>query len=119
MKSGKTFNSVEEYIAMQDDIVQPKLVQLRQLIKKAAPKAEETVSYQMPAYRLNGILVYFAAFKKHIGFFPTPSGIKQFKEDPAAYDTSKGTIRFPLDTPLPANLIRNIVKFRIRENHWR
>lgn len=116
MKSGKTFNSVEEYIALQDDNVQPKLVQLRQLIKKTAPKAEETVSYQMPAYRLNGILVYFAAFKKHIGFFPTPSGIKQFEKELAGFETSKGTIRFPLDKPLPVKLIRDIVKFRVKES---
>jgi len=85
-------------------------------IKKSAPQAEETISYQMPAFKLNGNLVYFAAFKDHIGFFPTSSGVAAFKKELSKYATSKGTIRFPLGKPIPFDLVRKIVKFRVKEN---
>ena len=89
---------------------------LRQTIRKAAPEAEEVISYQMPAYKLQGMLVYFAAYKNHIGFYPTGSGIFAFKKELSIYECSKGTVRFPLDKPLPLGLIGKIVKFRVKEN---
>jgi uncharacterized protein YdhG (YjbR/CyaY superfamily) len=89
---------------------------LRTTIKSAAPGAEEKISYQMPTFALKGNLVHFAAHKKHIGFYPTPSGIQAFKEELSIYETSKGAIRFPIDKPLPLDLISKIVKFRVNEN---
>jgi uncharacterized protein YdhG (YjbR/CyaY superfamily) len=86
------------------------------VIHQAAPDAQETISYGMPAFRLNGILVYFAAFKNHIGFFPTASGVRVFAKELAPYDVSKGTIRFPIDKPIPDKLVAKIVKFRVQEN---
>ena len=109
-------NSIDGYIANFPEEVQRKLRELRAAIKAAAPGAEEKISYMMPAFALNGTLVYFAAFKKHIGFFPTSSGIRVFQRELAAYETSKGTVRFPLDKPLPLKLISRIVKFRVAEN---
>ncbi len=102
-------NSIDGYIANFPEEVQRKLRELRAAIKAAAPGAEEKISYMMPAFALNGTLVYFAAFKKHIGFFPTSSGIRVFQRELAAYETSKGTVRFPLDKPLPLKLISRIV----------
>jgi uncharacterized protein YdhG (YjbR/CyaY superfamily) len=96
--------------------VQTKLQGLRNTIKKAAPKAEEVISYNMPAYKLNGALVYFAAYKGHIGFYPTGSGIEAFTKELSAYEGSKGTVRFPLDQPLPMSLITQIVKYRVQKN---
>lgn len=110
------FKTVDDYIAAQPDSIQLKLQQLRQLIRKAAPKAEEGVSYGMPAYKLNGPLVYFGGTKTHIGFYPTPDGIEAFKRELSVYDTSKGTIRFPIDKALPAKLISEIVKFKAQQN---
>lgn len=107
---------VDGYIAMQPAAVQPVLQLLRSTIKKAAPYAEEVISYQMPAYKLNGMLVYFAAWKEHIGFYPASAGIGQFKDRLAKYNTSKGTIQFPLSEKLPLKLIADIVKFRVKEN---
>ena len=83
---------------------------------EAAPEAQETISYGMPAFRQNGIIVYFAAFKDHIGFFPTSSGVSAFAGELSSYDTAKGTIRLPLDKPIPVDLIQKIVKFRVQEN---
>lgn len=107
---------MDEYIAEHPGDVREKLERIREAIRKAAPGAEETISYRMPAFRLHGVLVYFAAFKKHIGFFPTASGVEEFKSELSAYDTSKGTIRFPLDQPIPYKLIGEIVAFRVQEN---
>ncbi len=87
-----------------------------QIIQAAAPEAEEKISYQMPAFAQNGILVYFAAHKNHIGFYPTSSGIRVFRKELAAYESSKGAVKFPLDRPLPLKLIGEIVKFRLAEN---
>jgi uncharacterized protein YdhG (YjbR/CyaY superfamily) len=108
--------SIDEYISAFPEDIQEKLQNIRLTIREAAPDAEETISYQMPAFRQNGILVYFAAFKNHISFFPTSSGIEKFKVDLAAYEGSKGTVKFPLDKPIPYDLIKRIVKFRVEEN---
>ena len=112
----QVFKSVDDYIAAQPEDLQPKLKQIRQIIKKAAPKAEEGIGYGMPAYKLAGPLVYFANFKNHFGFFPTPGGVDAFKNELAAYETSKGTVRFPQDKALPIKLISDIVKFRVIQN---
>ena len=112
----KQYKNIDEYIAGFPEDIQAILQNLRRVIREAAPEAQETISYSMPAFKQNGILVYFAAFKDHIGFFPTSSGISAFTKELAPYDTSKGTVRFPLDKPLPVNLIKKIVKFRAQEN---
>jgi uncharacterized protein YdhG (YjbR/CyaY superfamily) len=117
MKPASTIpQTIGGYIAACPKQVQKTLRMLRKTVKAAAPDAKERISYQMPAFSQNGILVYFAAFKDHIGFFPTSSGVQAFKRDLSAYDCSKGTIRFPLGKPLPLALISKIVKFRVAEN---
>lgn len=108
--------TIDEYIAGFPQDVQELLQQVRKTIREAAPEAEETIKYQMPTFMLNGNLVYFAAFKKHIGFYPIPSGIDAFKDELARYEQGKGSVRFPLDQPLPLDLIRRIVKWRVQEN---
>ncbi|HSY76093.1 MAG TPA: DUF1801 domain-containing protein [Bacteroidia bacterium] len=113
MKKAKDFN---EYKSAYTAEIQKKLEQMRACIKKAAPKAEEVISYGMPAFKLNGILVYFAARSKHIGLYPTASGIENFKKELVGYETSRGTVQFPLDKPLPLGLVTQIVKFRVAEN---
>ena len=111
------YETVDAYISAQPTDMQPQLTELRQAIIKAASAAEESISYGMPAYRYIGKpLVYFAANKKHIGFYALPSAIALFKKELASYDVSKGTIRFPLGQPLPLKLISTIVKFRVEEN---
>jgi len=107
---------IDHYIAGCPKAVQAVLQQLRRTIQKAAPQAEEAISYCMPSFRLHGALVYFAAFNEHIGFYPTSSGTAQFKRELSAHDTSKGTVRFPYGRPIPHGLISRIVKFRVREN---
>jgi uncharacterized protein YdhG (YjbR/CyaY superfamily) len=111
------FTTVDEYISTFPQEVRQILEKLRQTIIKAAPKAEEVISYNMPAFKLNGMLVYYAGYKKHIGFYPTNSGITEFADELTAYKTSKGAIQFPLDKPLPIGLITKIVKFRVVENN--
>jgi uncharacterized protein YdhG (YjbR/CyaY superfamily) len=108
--------SIDEYISWFPINVQQKLEEMRALIHETAPKANEKISYQMPAFDQNGILVYFATFSKHIGFYPTSSGITAFESELGGYKHSKGAIQFPLDKPLPADLIRRIVQFRLEEN---
>ena len=112
----KQYKNIDEYIAGFPEDIQAILQNLRRAIHEAAPEAQETISYSMPAFKQDGILVYFAAFKDHIGFFPTSSGISAFTKELAPYDTSKGTVRFPLNKPIPVNLIKKIVKFRAQEN---
>lgn len=107
---------IDKYIANFPNEVQEILERIRATIREAAPDAEETISYQMPTFRLNGNLVHFAAYKKHIGFYPTPSGIEKFKKELAAYQSAKGSVQFPLDRPIPYELIGKIVAFRAREN---
>lgn len=111
----KKFNNIDEYISTFPVEIQAKLYEIRETIRKAVPEAEETISYQMPAFKYKKILVYFAAFKNHIGFFPTSSGIEAFKDELSEYVTSKGTIRFPLNIPIPLDLINKIVKYRFNE----
>lgn len=109
-------NSIDEYISMFPNDVQKRLKEVRETIRKAAPEAEETINYQIPTFKLNGNLVHFAGFKKHIGFYPAPSGIEKFKDELTMYKGAKGSIQFPLDKPLPLDLIKRIVKFRVQEN---
>jgi uncharacterized protein YdhG (YjbR/CyaY superfamily) len=117
MKSNAvTIVDVDAYIAGFPEATQKLLQQLRSTIRKAAPKAEESISYQMPAYKFSGVLVYFAGYEKHIGFYPTGAGIAHFQKEIAGFKTSKGTIQFPLDKPLPLQLIKKIVAFRVQEN---
>ena len=110
------FTSIDEYIATFPEEVQIKLQEVRAAIKAAAPDAEEKISYKMPAFAQKGILVYFAAWKNHIGFYPIPSGTQAFKQELSAYESSKGAVKFPLDKPMPLDLISRIVKFRLAEN---
>lgn len=112
----KTPTTIDEYIASAPIEVQEILQKIRATVKAAAPEAEEAISYQMPTFRLKGNLVHFAAFKNHIGFYPIPSGIEAFKEELSAYEGGKGSVRFPLDRPIPYELISKIVKFRMQEN---
>jgi uncharacterized protein YdhG (YjbR/CyaY superfamily) len=108
--------SIDEYIAGFPPDVQRILQKVRTTISTAAPQAEEVISYQMPTFRLEGNLVHFAAFKNHIGLYPTPSGTDKFRVELSPYETGKGSIRFPLDEPIPYDLISRIVKFRVEEN---
>jgi uncharacterized protein YdhG (YjbR/CyaY superfamily) len=107
--------TISEYIAAFPKDVQKILEQIRSVIQIAAPEAEETINYGIPTFKLKGNLVHFAAFKKHIGFYPTPSGIEAFRIELAAYEVSKGTVRFPLDKPVPYDLIKRITVFRVAE----
>jgi uncharacterized protein YdhG (YjbR/CyaY superfamily) len=113
------FRSVDEYIATFPEEIQAPLEEIRAAIRDAAPEAAERISYQMPTFALHGNLVHFAAHKNHIGFYPTPSGIEAFKDELSGYETSKGAVQFPLDEPLPVELIGRIVKFRANENYSR
>jgi uncharacterized protein YdhG (YjbR/CyaY superfamily) len=107
---------IDEYIALFPQEVQALLEKVRQTIRAAAPEAEETISYQIPTFRLKGNLVHFAGYKRHIGFYPAPSGVEKFKNELSAYEGAKGSVKFPLDKPIPYNLISKIVKFRVKEN---
>lgn len=114
--TSKKFKTVDEYLSAFPQNVKDILAELRKTIKQAAPHAEELISYNMPALKLNGILVYYAAYNKHIGFYPTASGIEVFKKELSGYKFAKGSIQFPLDKPLPLELIIKIVKFRVAKN---
>ena len=117
MKNNRVgFGSIDEYIATFPEEIQKILEELRATIKAAAPEAEEKISYQIPTFALKGNLVHFAAFKNHIGFYPTSSGTQAFKKELSIYDGAKGTVRFPINKPLPLKLISKIVKFRVAEN---
>jgi len=115
-KSRMEYKDIDEYIASQPPNFQEKLEQLRQAIKQAAPGATETISYGMPAFRQNKVLVYYALNKEHIGFYPTPTPIAYFQKELEKYKTSKGAIQFPLNEPLPLALIKKIVRFRVAED---
>ncbi len=111
------YRDIDEYIALQPKEVQTALENLRQLIKEAAPEAEEVISYKMPAFKYHGMLVYFAAFKNHCSLFPGNSSlIKAMKDELKLYKTATGTIQFTIDKPLPATLVKKIVKARMKEN---
>ncbi len=114
------FKTIDEYIKASPKDVQSILQRLRLTIRRAAPEAVETISYQMPTFKLNGKgLVYFAAFKNHIGFYPIPSGIEAFKKELSRYKQGKGSVQFPIDKPIPYDLVRRIVRFRAKENRER
>lgn len=108
--------TIDQYIAGFPPEVQEILQEIRMTIEEAAPGAQETIKYRMPTFTLKGNLVHFAAFKQHIGFYPVPSGIEAFKEDLSPYKVGKGSVQFPLDKPIPLDLIRRIVEFRVKEN---
>jgi uncharacterized protein YdhG (YjbR/CyaY superfamily) len=117
MKTESTVpGNIDEYIAACPPDVQAILQKIRKTIHAAAPQATEKISYQMPTFVLNGNLVYFAAFKEHIGFYPIPTGIEAFKQELSVYKQGKGSVQFPLDRPIPYDLITRIVKFRVEEN---
>jgi len=117
MKATSTkFKTVDEYLSTFPANVKGILKEVRKTIKQAAPQAEELISYNMPAFRMSGMLVYYAGYKNHIGFYPVSSAIKTFQKDLLGYKTSKGTIQFPLDRQIPFDLITKIVKFRVQEN---
>jgi uncharacterized protein YdhG (YjbR/CyaY superfamily) len=115
----KAASSVDEYIATADPQAKKALKDIRKTIKGAAPKAEEVISYQIPGYKYHGMLVFFAAWKNHISLYPAPWKAEDLKKEMSAYEGSKGTIKFPLDKPMPLTLIKKMVKYRIRENEMR
>ncbi len=117
MDSGKIPKNIDEYISYYPEHVQEKLNEMRSAVKKAAPDATEKISYRMPGYTFYGMLVYFAAHKNHLGFYPFSSAIKAFSDELSPYHTSKGSIQFPYNNPLPLELIVRIVEFRVNENH--
>jgi uncharacterized protein YdhG (YjbR/CyaY superfamily) len=119
MKSSKPPQDIDEYIKAFPKDVQLLLQKIRATIRKAAPEAKETIAYRIPSFALEGNLVHFAAFKTHVGFYPTPSGIEKFKTELSAYQGAKGSVKFPLDQPIPFRLIAEIVRFRVRENRER
>ncbi len=108
--------NIDEYIADFPEDVQRILQKIRMTIRKAAPEAEETIKYQIPTFTLKGNLVHFGAYKKHIGFYPAPRGVEGFKKELSVYEGAKGTVRFPLDKPIPLALISRIVRFRVKKN---
>jgi uncharacterized protein YdhG (YjbR/CyaY superfamily) len=117
MRAGQiTPRNIDDYIAGFPPAVQEILEKIRMTIRKAAPDAEETIKYQMPTFTLKGNLVYFGAFKRHIGFYPRQTGIEKFRNELAAYEGTRGSVKFPLGKPIPFDLIGKIVKFRVREN---
>ena len=110
------FRSVDEYIKTFPKEVQSILEKMRQTVKTAAPGVVEAISYQMPTFKLNGkALVYFAAFKSHIGFYPIPSGVEAFKKELSPYKKGKGSVQFPMDQPMPYDLVKRIVRFRAKQ----
>jgi uncharacterized protein YdhG (YjbR/CyaY superfamily) len=116
MKTSIKFETVAQYFSTLSPEKRSKLAELRTIIKEAVPKAEEVISYNMPAFKQNKVLVYYAAFKNHIGFFPTSSPIELFKDELAKYKLSRGTVQFPLDKPFPKTLIKKIVKLRTEQD---
>ena len=116
MEPRKEVLEVDKYIVLFPVDVQELLMQIRNVVKEEVPEAEETISYGIPTFKLNGNLVHYAAFKNHIGFYPTPAGIEYFKEKLAKYNQGKGSVQFPVNEPMPLDLIREIVRFRVAQN---
>jgi uncharacterized protein YdhG (YjbR/CyaY superfamily) len=115
-KNKPSYHTIDEYIQAFPEPVQKLLREMRAVIQKEAPGALEKISYQMPTFFLNGNLVHFAAYANHIGFYPAPSGIKAFQSELTSYKNAKGSVQFPIDQPLPIDLIKKIVRFRVEEN---
>ncbi len=113
--SKKQFTTTDEYIGTFPKNIQDILEKLREVIRESAPEAEETIKYQMPTFKLKRNLVHFAAWKKHIGFYPTSSAIEAFKNELSLYVGAKGSVKFPIDKPIPFDLVRKIVKYRVKE----
>ena len=111
-----TSKEIDKFISAFPEDVQEILNKVRETIREAAPDAEETINYGIPTFTLNGNLVHFSAFKTHIGFYPTPSGVEKFKKELSRYEGAKGSVKFPLDKPIPYALISKIVEFRVKEN---
>ena len=109
-------SNIDEYIAQFPKAIQERLEQMRETIHKAAPEAEEAMSYAIPTFKLHGNLVHFAGYKNHIGFYPTPDGIEAFKKELSKYESAKGSVQFPHDQPLPLSLVTKITKFRVKQN---
>ncbi len=109
-------NTIDQYISSFPKNIQAILEELREAIRQSAPEAEEAISYQIPTFKLNGNLVHFAAFTNHIGFYPAPKGIEEFEKELSAYKQGKGSVQFPIDKPMPIELISKIVKYRVRRN---
>ena len=116
MKKIVPAKDIDSYIKAQPESIHEQLEQIRQIIRSAAPKAKEVISYGMPAFKMNKVIVYFAGYKNHIGFYPTGTGIKAFEQELGAFKYSKGAIQFPLDKKLPVGLIKRIVKFKVKED---
>lgn len=116
MEAKITYETIDDYISTFSPDIQEILSKIRKVIKEAAPDAKEKISYQMPTFALHGNLVHFAAFKNHIGFYPTPNGIDAFREELSVHKGAKGSIQFPLNQPMPYELISKIVKFRVAED---
>lgn len=116
----RRFATIDEYIASFPQRVQPILQKMRQTIRKAVPEAAEAMSYQIPTFKLQGKnLVHFAAFERHVGFYPTPSGIAAFQKELSAFKQAKGSVQFPLDRPIPYDLVKKIVAFRLKDSSTR
>ncbi|HEX3048365.1 MAG TPA: DUF1801 domain-containing protein [Bacillota bacterium] len=115
-KDKQAFASIDEYIRSFPDHIQTKLVELREIIREQAPQAQEKISWQMPTFFLNGNLVHFAGYAKHIGFYPGASAIETFKSELSKYKHAIGSVQFPLEEPLPVELIKKIIRFRVEEN---
>lgn len=115
MKQGQEIKTIDDYISLFPTETQNILQEIRTTIANVAPEASEAIRYSMPTFRLNGNMLHFACHKQHIGFYPSPSGITKFLNELKSYNTSKGTIQFPLDKPIPHDLISKIVKFRVTE----
>ncbi|MCA9184468.1 MAG: DUF1801 domain-containing protein [Pirellulaceae bacterium] len=117
MRTGNALpNSIDAYISGYPQHVQDILQEIRAIVRDAAPDADEAIKYGIPTFVWNGNLVHFAAYEKHVGFYPTPSGIEHFKDELSGYMNAKGSVQFPLDAPMPFSLIKKIVKFRVKEN---
>jgi len=112
----KVTKTIDEYLKSYPANIQLLLIQMRSTIRNAAPEAIETIAYGIPTFKFNGNLVHFGAYKDHIGFYPTPRAIEVFKSEFSKYETSKGTVKFPIDEPLPLDLVTRVVEYRLKQN---
>ena len=119
MAKMKAYATVDEYISLAEPKAKKALKDIRKTIKATAPKAEEVISYQIPGYKYHGMLVFFAAWKNHISLYPAPWRAETLKKEMSLYEGSKGTIKFPIDEPMPLSLIKKMVKYRVKENKER